>query len=162
MSELRKPEEVIPHRDPLLFLTEVTELHRDADGEVVGADGYWDLSGEEWFFPGHFPGNPILPGYFGAESLAQLGCYAALHIPRFKDELLVLASWGPGKPKFKIKPPVRVDLHVELEQVRRISGTGIGTAYVYGRLALESSMQFAVDLEERKKRLNKDPGTGRN
>ncbi len=47
MSELRKPEEVLPHRDPTLFLTEVTELHRDESGEVSGAGGYWDLTGDE-------------------------------------------------------------------------------------------------------------------
>lgn len=153
MSELLKPDEVIWHRPPMLFLTEVTALHRNDDGEVTGADGYWDLTGDEWFFPGHFPGNPILPGYFGAEALAQLGCYAAMHIPRFENDLLLLGGWDEGKPRMKVIPPTQLDLHVELERVGKVTGRGIGMAYVGGKLALESTIRFIADPEERKRHL---------
>jgi len=162
MSELRSVEAVIPHREPMLFVTKVTALYNAADetidpdhidgDEVVGVDAYWELTGDEWFFSGHFPGNPMLPGFFGAEALAQAGCYAAKHRSRFKDDLLLLAGWDKGKPTMKVRPPARLDLHVDLKNVFRLSGWGVGEAYVEGELAVKSMFRFAVDLDERKKR----------
>ena len=52
-----RPDEVLPHRPPFLFVDEITEI-------VAGerASGRWRLTGDEWFFAGHFPGRPTLPG----------------------------------------------------------------------------------------------------
>jgi len=61
-----KPEEVIPHRNPFLFLTEVTQL--DAP---KSAEAYWQLTESEEFFSGHFPDFPTLPGVLMCESIAQ-------------------------------------------------------------------------------------------
>jgi len=68
---LPKPIDVLPHRPPFLFVDEITALE-------VGksARGVWHLTGDEWFFPGHFPGRPTLPGVLMAESVAQLGAVA--------------------------------------------------------------------------------------
>ncbi|MSY91029.1 MAG: 3-hydroxyacyl-[acyl-carrier-protein] dehydratase FabZ, partial [Actinobacteria bacterium] len=51
------PADVLPHRPPFLLLDEVTELEIGSS-----AKGLWRITGEEWFFPGHFPGRPTLPG----------------------------------------------------------------------------------------------------
>ena len=68
-------DEVVPHRRPLLLLTAVTSLTPG-----VSAIGHWDLTGEEEFFSGHFPGRPTLPGVLQCESIAQLGAYALLSL----------------------------------------------------------------------------------
>ena len=76
---LPKPEEIIPHRDPFLFLTEVTKL------EVPKfAQGYWQLTESEDFFSGHFPDFPTLPGVLMCESIAQLGAYTLLSDSNFE------------------------------------------------------------------------------
>ena len=67
VSTFPLPIDVLPHRPPFLFIDRVTSL------EVgVTAVGHWKLTGDEWFFPGHFPGRPTLPGVLMCEAIAQL------------------------------------------------------------------------------------------
>ena len=80
-----KPIDVIPHRDPFLFLTEVTNLSISES-----AEGYWQLSIDEDFFVGQFPDLPTLPGVLMCESIAQLGAYTLLSDPNLEDFYLYL------------------------------------------------------------------------
>ena len=73
MSGLPRPVDVLPHRPPFLFVDEVTRLEPG-----TSATGTWALSGEEWFFAGHFPGRPTLPGVLMCEAIAQVGAIAVL------------------------------------------------------------------------------------
>src|SRR6476646_10518018 len=66
-------ESIIPHRDPFLFLDEVTELE---PGRRVVARR--QVRPDEWFFPGHFPERPIMPGVIIVEALVQAGAVAVL------------------------------------------------------------------------------------
>ena len=63
--------EIIPHRDPMLMVDSIEEMDLEA-GTVTGLK---HLTGDEMFFPGHFPGNPVMPGVFIIEALAQTGCH---------------------------------------------------------------------------------------
>ena len=72
-STLPLPVDVLPHRPPFLFVDEVTRLEPG-----TSATGTWALSGEEWFFAGHFPGRPTLPGVLMCEAIAQVGAIAVL------------------------------------------------------------------------------------
>ena len=60
--------EILPHRPPMLLVDEILEMD---ENHVVGA---LHLTGDEFFFQGHFPGNPIMPAVFRLEALAQAGC----------------------------------------------------------------------------------------
>src|ERR1700737_3585234 len=80
-------ESIIPHRDPFLFLDEVTELER---GKRVAPRKH--VRPDEWFFPGHFPDRPIMPGVIMVEALAQAGAVAVLSLDENRGKLALFAG----------------------------------------------------------------------
>ncbi len=136
-TDLPPPEEVIPHRAPFLFLTAVTDV-------VVGerAAGYWDLSGDEAFFVGHFPGRPTLPGVLMCESIAQLGAYALLARPDFAGRLALFGGLDRVRFRRQVIPGERLDLEVELGRVSARAGKGTGRASVEGEEACRCDLMF--------------------
>ena len=82
LSQPVRPADVIPHREPFLFVDEITSL---TPGER--ASGLWHLTGDEPFFTGHFPGRPTLPGVLMCEAMAQLGAAAVLSDSRYEGRL---------------------------------------------------------------------------
>ena len=135
---LLPPEEVIPHRSPFLFLTEVTEV---VEGER--ASGYWDI-GDEPFFAGHFPGRPTLPGVIMVESLAQLGAYLVLQAPRYQGKLPLFGGIGKVRFRRQVVPGERLDLHVEAIKLSALSGKAHGVASVGGEKACEAELMFVM------------------
>ena len=82
--------EILPHRPPMLLVDEILEMD---ENHVVGA---LHLTGDEFFFQGHFPGNPIMPAVFRLEALAQAGGVALLSLPEFIDKAKFRAMAKPG------------------------------------------------------------------
>jgi len=82
VSTLPQPTDILPHRPPFLFVDEVTALEPGLSGS-----GLWHLTGDEWFFAGHFPGRPTLPGVLMCEAIAQMGAIAVLTDARFAGKL---------------------------------------------------------------------------
>ena len=107
-----KPEEVIPHRKPFLFLTEVTQLTISQS-----AHGYWQLGSSEDFFEGHFPDFPTLPGVLMCESIAQLGAYTLLSDPNFENLLPLFGGIDNVRFRRKVSPGERLDLSVEISKI---------------------------------------------
>jgi len=137
MTDLPLPEAVIPHRGPFLLLTEVTEV-------TVGerAVGYWQLTGAEPFFAGHFPGRPTLPGVLMCESIAQLGAYALLSRPDFAGRLALFGGLDGVRFRRQVLPGERLDLEVELGRVSARAGRGSGRASVDGEEACRCDLLF--------------------
>ncbi|MEY4130408.1 MAG: beta-hydroxyacyl-[acyl-carrier-protein] dehydratase [Actinomycetota bacterium] len=140
---LPAPIDVIAHRDPFLFLTEVTQL-------VVGesAKGFWQLTGDEWFFSGHFPGRPTLPGVLQCEAIAQLGAYAVLSDPETKGKLPLFGGIDSARFRRQVVPGDRLELEVELGRRSSRAGKGSGRALVNGEIATELDLMFVfVDAD---------------
>ncbi len=132
-------EDVIPHRPPFLFITEVLSVEAGAS-----ATGYWDLTDEEPFFAGHFPGRPTLPGVLMVESLAQLGAVAVLSDARYAGRLPLFGGIDRARFRRQVVPGDRLHLEVELGRMSARAGTGHGVASVGGKTACEADLLFVL------------------
>ncbi|BDG61750.1 3-hydroxyacyl-[acyl-carrier-protein] dehydratase FabZ [Caldinitratiruptor microaerophilus] len=130
---------VIPHRPPMLLIDEVVEIEpgRRAVGlKHVRADEFW--------VPGHYPGNPILPGVLQIEALAQTGAVALLSQPEFRDKVPLFAGIDGARFRRPVRPGDTLRLEVEIIRLRGTVGKGRGTATVGGQVTAECELTFAL------------------
>jgi 3-hydroxyacyl-[acyl-carrier-protein] dehydratase len=137
MADQPAPASVLPHRDPFLFLTEVTGYEPGA-----WAEGFWQLTGDEAFFAGHFPGRPTLPGVLQCEAIAQLGAYVVLMDDDFKDKLPLFGGLDKARFRRQVLPGERLDLRLEIGRMSARAGKASGTASVNGELACSAELMF--------------------
>ena len=137
MSSLPAPIDLLPHRPPFLLIDELTALEPG-----VSASGVWRLTGEEYFFPGHFPGRPTLPGVLTCESIAQVGACAVLAHPDFKNKLPLFGGLDKARFCRQVLPGDELEIEVELGRMSARAGKGSGTAKVNGELATSCDLMF--------------------
>ena len=132
-------EAIIPHRFPFLFVDRVIEIE-----EGKRAVGIKNVSADEWFFRGHFPGRPIMPGVLIVEALAQVGAVAALSHPDNKGKLGLFAGIDKVRFRRQVTPGDQLRLEVTLERLRGPVGRATAVATVDGAVAAEGKLTFAL------------------
>lgn len=130
---------IIPQRDPFLMIDEVEEY---VPGE--SAIAYKNVNEQEWYFKGHFPGNPIMPGVLIAESLAQTGAVAILSMDENKGKNALFGGIDKMKFKRKVVPGDRLKLEVKIIKRKGPIGVGEAIATIDENIVAKGELTFAL------------------
>ena len=132
-------EKIIPQREPFLMIDEVEEY---VPGE--SATAYKNVSLDEYYFKGHFPGNPIMPGVLIVESLAQTGAVAILSMEENKGKNALFGGIHKLRFKRQVVPGDRLKLEVKIIKKKGPIGIGEAIATVDGKVAAKGELTFAI------------------
>lgn len=136
---LPMPADLLPHRAPFLFVDEVLSIDPGQS-----ASGLWRLTGDEWFFAGHFPGRPTLPGVLMCEAIAQMGAIAVLADARFAGKLPLFGGLDRARFRRQVSPGDTLTLEVQLGRMSARAGKGTGRALLGDKVACECELMFVL------------------
>ena len=132
-------ENIIPQRDPFLMIDEVEQY---TPGESAIAYKY--VKESEWYFKGHFPGNPIMPGVLITESLAQTGAIAILSLEENKGRNALFAGIDKIRFKKQVVPGDTLKLEVKIIKQKGPIGVGEALATCEGKIVAKGELTFAI------------------
>ena len=133
--------EIIPHRDPMLLIDEVSEL---VPGERITAT-FW-VDPQRDIFKGHFPGAPVLPGVYTVEATAQATDLVLMTKPVYAAKVPLFLGIDHVKFRKKILPGDTLEIHAELlsERAEKAIATCRCTVLTAGELAAETEVTIAM------------------
>ena len=135
-EEIKK---VIPQREPFLMIDEIEEY---VPGEYCIA--YKNISNDEYYFQGHFPEKPIMPGVLIVEALAQAGAFAVLSEEENKGKNVLFAGIKNMKFKQIVFPGDKLKLEVKIIKRKGTIGIGEALATVNEKIVAKGELTFAI------------------
>jgi 3-hydroxyacyl-[acyl-carrier-protein] dehydratase len=136
-------QQIIPHRFPFLLVDKIIEMEWGKR-----AVGIKNVTANEPFFQGHFPGYPVMPGVLQVEAIAQVGAVAVLGMPENRGKMAFFAGLDEVRFKRQVVPGDVLRIEVTLTRLRGPIGQGTGEATVDGELACRGSFMFAFGKAE--------------
>jgi len=130
---------ILPHRDPFLFIDQILEM--EPGKRIVGLK---KVKPTEFFFQGHFPGHPVMPGVLIIEALAQCGGFLMLSKPENLGKIAYFMTIEKAKFRKPVFPGEELRLEAEVTRDRIRTGECTGRAYVGDNLVCEANVRFAV------------------
>jgi len=136
---------LLPHRYPFLLVDRVEEIEKEK--RIVAVK---NVTFNEPFFQGHFPGKPVMPGVLIIEAMGQAGAVLLLHsFPESRNKLFYLAGIKEAKFRKPVLPGDTLKMELVVERMRKNYVSMRGTSRVDGKIVAEAVIQaFAVENEQ--------------
>ena len=131
---------ILPHRYPMILIDRITEIT-----EGVGLTAIKNVTINEPYFVGHFPGQPVMPAVLILESMAQAGAFLVLNtVPDPLQKNMLFSSISDSKFRIPIIPGDQVEIKMQLIKIR-LGGVKLrGEAYVFGKLVAEANLMANI------------------
>ena len=131
---------LLPHRYPMLLVDKIIEINE----ENTKCKGIKNVTINEPFFQGHYPGNPIMPGVLIVESMAQVGASLLLQTDALKNRIPLIGNIDNVKFRRMVRPGDQLVIEIELIWVKGNVGKIAGVATVEGEMAAQMEMVFKL------------------
>ena len=146
MSDVMQAEEILailPHRYPFMLVDRILEVSEDRE-RIVGLK---NLTFNELFFQGHFPGNPVMPGVLQLEAMAQVAGVMLNLREGNQGRIAYFMSINNAKFRRMVKPGDQLRMEIEAVRLRSRIAVVKGLAYVGDELASEAELTFGYGAE---------------
>ena len=146
MSDVMEAEEILailPHRYPFMLVDRIVEISEDRE-RIVGLK---NLTFNELFFQGHFPGNPVMPGVLQLEAMAQVAGVMLNLREGNQGRIAYFMSINNAKFRRMVKPGDQLRMEIEAVRLRSRIAVVKGLAYVGDELASEAELTFGYGAE---------------
>ncbi len=140
--DVREIMKILPHRYPMLLIDRITELE-----PMVLARGYKNVTANEPMLMGHFPGNPLLPGVYMVEALAQLGGAAIMQPGDLSRKTPYLAAIDKVKFRRPVVPGDRLDMEARVTKTRLNIGWVACEGSVDGKTCVTGELMFSISTD---------------
>ena len=139
IMDVKQIQEILQHRYPFLLVDRVLEME---EGKRIVASKAVTMN--EYFFQGHFPQEPVMPGVLIMEALAQTGAIAVLSMEQNRGKIAYFGGMNKVKFRNKVVPGDVLTLEMEIIKLKSRAGIGKGTAYVDGKKVAEGELTFMI------------------